>query len=402
MLESFGKKLGATALATTPFALRKKLLTRKLTKATTTLESAFSEACNQVQFYRERWGTSPPPFRSIAPIPVDATAQVPWRDLLLCRSTASPTFLLEGEFGTRSAISTGDLQNLGFYALLHPETPDLVSALRINPAACNGVPLGATLLGPSAERLLRFLGGSVLNLQEQPTEKAAIQLLALNPSVIAAPANSLLAWIAKARELSPSGADRLVDGIKVFIHMGSSLPMSPAQTFQMKKAFDFTVVDRLTDGVTTALFSCQCGAFHPAPHLHLEVTDSDGAVSPLGLGALTVSDTSREVAPVLRQKTAIAVDAHSEGCPFFNQTVNLVPRGLVHEMERLDGRWVGIQDIATEVFALGLVEKVTWSVGPKMWVVRVTPFGDKSPDREQIRSALNDQFHTQIRLEITK
>ncbi len=178
-MQLFGGNMGAKAVVALPFALRRKLVNRYLTSVRMRVDEAVALAAETVPFYRRQYGGTRPRTLGEAPVVTEEMLRrTSPQHLLSVQMKEAPIFAVRSRNGAPGYFCATDLMTLGAAALLHPQAGELAASFRTSRMCLNALPYAGSLLGPCAERLVRFLGGCVLNVAGMPEEAvlAALEL----------------------------------------------------------------------------------------------------------------------------------------------------------------------------------------------------------------------------------
>ncbi len=321
-MQLFGGMTGARAITSLPLALRKKLVTRYVASVAMNADAAVAFAGTNSPFYRQLYKGRIPRFDE-APIVTQSMLAAATTETLLAQSADdSPVLGVRSADGAPGYFTTGDLLTMGAAALLHPDASSLLAALRDHRYALNALPYDVSLLGPAAERLVRYLGGCGLQTGGIKDVQAQEILRRERPSVVVAPGDSLARWLGQLAHADPAALKAVAHALKWWLRTESTGPLAPDIVCDLEVQWRLRIIQVLSDGYSFLFLNCGCGQFHPGGHQLLETVDDSGRVCS-GLGRILLTDLARKTMPLVRYDTGLRGVVRSDGCPYLGQTVSI-------------------------------------------------------------------------------
>jgi hypothetical protein len=318
-MQLFGGMTGARAVTSLPLALRKKLVARYVASVAMNTDAAVAFAGTNSPFYRQLYRGRIPPFHETPIVTQSMLAETATDTLLAQCPCDSPVLGVRSASGAPGYLTTGDLLTMGAAALLHPDASALLAALKSRGFALNALPYDVSLLGPAAERLVRYLGGCGLQAGGLKDEHACEILCRERPSVIIAPGDSLARWLGQIEAAGSGDLKAVVNGINWWLRTESTGPMAPDLVCALEVRWRLRVIQVLSDGFSFLFLNCGCGQFHPGGHQLLETVDDAGR-SCTGPGRVVLTDLARKAMPLVRYDTGLRGVVRSDGCPYLGQT----------------------------------------------------------------------------------
>ena len=315
----FGKS-GVSAVAALPLAIRCRLVRRYLSGRGLDADEMMAWAATNSPFYRSLYG-HPIPGR-LLDAPYVTAQDIKTASPALLLSTAgrtAPAFSIENAAGAPGYFSTEDLWVMGANALCHPLSGDLAAALKRNRHCINSGSFSGSLIGPAMERLLRGLGGCVLNLTSPDPATVHRCLVRERPAIIVAASDTFSHWSDILTAATTDQMTGVVQSLQFLLHTGPTV-LPAHEVRELEQRYALRIIQLFTDDYSFAFFSCSCGAIHIPSTVFVETR-------PMATGNnhLVITDLTRRTMPLVRFETGIPVAIHADSCPYLGQVTSVLP-----------------------------------------------------------------------------
>jgi hypothetical protein len=313
-------KSGVSAVATLPLAVRRSLVRRYLAGRRFDGDEMMTWAALNTPFYRNHYGHPIPGRLLDAPYVTaqDIQAASP-ASLLSTAKRTKPAFCIENAAGAPGYFCIDDLWTMGANALCHPLSGDLAGALKRNPHCINSSSFSGSLIGPAVERLLRGLGGCVLNLTTPDPATIFRCLVRERPAVIVSTSDTFKDWLTILSETTKDRHNAVVQSLQFLLHTGPDVLLSH-EVRELEQRYALRIIQLFTDDYSFAFFNCTCGAIHVPLTVFVE-TRATGT----GQYHLVVTDLTRRTMPLVRYETGIPVSIQADSCPYLGQVTSVFP-----------------------------------------------------------------------------